>query len=89
MQAGDGTFAYKGYKLTCWSDAEEKMMETMLGGEIEKVESALTNAGAQMVEGIGEKLGAITVDREVVSGGNPMAAASLGDQLLKMMEDKA
>jgi putative intracellular protease/amidase len=30
-------FAYKGYKITAWSDAE-KFMETMLRGEITKVE---------------------------------------------------
>ena len=82
---GDGTFAYKGYKITSWSDAEEKMMDTMLGGEIPKVESALRDAGAIMVEGVKEKVGYITTDREVVSGGNPFAANSLGEQLLKML----
>jgi len=82
----DGGFAYKGYKITSWSDAEEGMMEWMLGGEIEKVESALREAGAEMVEGLKEKVGGITVDREVVSGGNPMAAAALGEQFLKMLK---
>lgn len=81
-----GGFAYKGYKLTSWSDAEEKLMETLFWGEIEKVESALRNEGAEMVEGIGEKVGRITVDREVISGGNPMAADALGDKFLQMMQ---
>ncbi|KEY66399.1 hypothetical protein S7711_05833 [Stachybotrys chartarum IBT 7711] len=85
QQSGDGSFAYKGYKITSWSDAEEKVMETMLGGELPKVESALKDAGAEMVEGVKEKAGFINVDREVVSGGNPLAANSLGDQLLKML----
>jgi putative intracellular protease/amidase len=84
--SGDGAFAYKDYKISSWSDAEEKVMETMLGGEIPKVESALKDAGAIMVEGVKEKLGYITVDREVVSGGNPLAANSLGEQMLKMLE---
>jgi putative intracellular protease/amidase len=84
-QAGDGSFIYKGYKITCWSDAEEKVMETMLGGEIKKVESSLRNEGAEMVEGPGEKVGSITVDRELVTGGNPQAANALGDQFLKML----
>lgn len=84
--AGDGQFAYKGYKITSWSDAEEKMMETMLRGEIDKVESNLRDAGADMVEGVGEKFGAITVDREVVSGGNPLAANALGDKFLEMLK---
>ncbi|KAK3307333.1 ThiJ/PfpI family protein [Chaetomium strumarium] len=81
-------FAYKGYKLTSWSDAEEKVMETLLRGEIEKVESRLREAGADMQEGAGEKIGQITVDREVVSGGNPMAADALGNRFLQMLEAK-
>lgn len=89
MKTPQGTFLYKGYKITSWSDAEEKMMETMWGGEVPKVESALSEAGAGMVTGMGEKLGNITVDREVVSGGNPMAAQSLGEQFIKMLSGKA
>lgn len=81
----DKNFAYKGYKITSWSDAEEKVMETLLWGEIEKVESRLRENGAEMVEGVREKIGGITVDREVVSGGNPLAAASLGDKFLEML----
>ncbi|KAJ9629614.1 hypothetical protein H2203_001994 [Taxawa tesnikishii (nom. ined.)] len=65
-----GDFAYKGYKIT----------------KIKKVESSLRDAGADMQEGIGEKFGSITVDREVVSGGNPMAANALGDQFLEMLK---
>ncbi|KAB8230925.1 type 1 glutamine amidotransferase domain-containing protein [Aspergillus alliaceus] len=83
--AGDGSFAYKGYKITSWSDAEERMMEMMLAGEIEKVESDLRNEGAIMIEGAKEKIGSITVDRELVTGANPMAANALGDQFLEMM----
>lgn len=83
---GGGEFAYKGYRITCWSDAEERFMETaMFGGEVEKVEAALREHGAVMVEGVGEKVGAVTVDREVVSGGNPMAAAALGEKFVEMM----
>jgi len=85
-KAGDGLFAYKGYKLTCWSDAEEKPMEYVFGGEITMVESSLRDAGAEMVTGLGEKIGYTTVDREVVSGGNPMAAATLGDQFIQMLK---
>ncbi|KAI9150640.1 ThiJ/PfpI family protein [Paramyrothecium foliicola] len=85
QKSGDGTFAYKGYKISSWSDAEEKLMETMLGGEIPKVESALRDAGAEMVEGLKEKAGYITVDREVISGGNPLAANSLGERFIQML----
>ena len=61
-------------------------METVLRGENDKVESSLRDAGAHMVEDAGEKFGAITVDKEVVSGGNPMAANALGDKFLEMLE---
>jgi putative intracellular protease/amidase len=84
-QAGDGTFVYKGYKITCWSDAEEKLMENVFGGEIEKVETALRNEGAIMVEGMPEKIGGTTLHRELVTGGNPLAANALGDRFLKMI----
>ncbi|KAI7970817.1 hypothetical protein EIK77_007997 [Talaromyces pinophilus] len=86
---GAGEFAYKGYKLTSWSDAEEKVMETMLGGEIKKVEGTLRDAGANMVEGVREKVGYITIDREVVTGGNPMAADDLGKQFVRMLAGRA
>jgi putative intracellular protease/amidase len=84
-KAGDGSFVYSGYKITCWSDAEEKMMETMFGGEIEKVESALRNEGAVLMEGVPEKVGGTTLHRELVTGGNPLAANALGDRFLKMI----
>ncbi|KAL4919174.1 class I glutamine amidotransferase-like protein [Aspergillus aurantiobrunneus] len=84
-QSGDGTFAYKGYKITCWSDAEERVMETLLRGEVEKVESALRNEGAEMVEGAGEKVGQTTLHRELLTGGNPLAADELGDRFLRMV----
>lgn len=86
QQSGNGDFAYKGYKISSWSDTEEKVMEYMLGGEIPKVESALRNAGAEMVVGIKEKAGFVTVDREVISGGNPLAANSLGDHFIEMLK---
>ncbi|KAJ5467297.1 ThiJ/PfpI [Penicillium sp. IBT 31633x] len=83
--AGDGSFVYEGYNITSWSDAEEKMMEKLWGGEVEKVESALRNEGAVMVEGVAEKAGGTTLHRELVSGGNPLAANSLGDRFVRMI----
>lgn len=81
-------FAYKGYKLTSWSDAEEKFMETMLRGEIDKVEGTLRENGADMQEGVAKSMGSITVDREVITGDNPMAANAIGDKFLEMMAAK-
>ncbi|KAF2249895.1 ThiJ/PfpI family protein [Trematosphaeria pertusa] len=85
--AGDKEFAYKGYKITSWSDAEEKFMETAaFRGEVTKVESALREEGAEMVEGVSTAIGNITVDREVVSGANPMAADTLGKKFIEMLK---
>ncbi|ROW08018.1 hypothetical protein VPNG_06065 [Cytospora leucostoma] len=84
--AGHKDFVYKGYQITSWSDAEEKVMETIFRGEIDKVEGSLRDAGADMQEGFGEIIGTITVDREVVSGGNPLAANALGDKFLEMLK---
>jgi putative intracellular protease/amidase len=81
-------FAYKGYKLTSWSDAEEKFMETILRGEIAKVEGTLKEEGADMQEGIAKSLGSITVDREVITGDNPMSANAIGDKFLEMIAAK-
>lgn len=83
--AGDGEFAYKGYKITSWSDAEEKLMEMMLGGGIEKVASDLAAEGAIMVEGAKEKIGGTTLDHELLTGGNPVAADALGERFLRMI----
>jgi putative intracellular protease/amidase len=87
--SGDKEFAYRGYKLTSWSDAEEHVVEKLLAGEIKKTEGSLRDEGAVMIEGPREKVGYITVDKEVVSGGNPMAAAPLGSQFVKMLSGKA
>lgn len=61
-------------------------METLKGGTITKVESSLRDAGAVMVETVGTKVGTITVDREVVSGANPMAADALGAKFVEMLK---
>ena len=63
------------------------LIETMKGGEVPtKVESSLRDEGAEMVTGTSQKLGSITVDREVVSGANPMAASALGAKFVEMLK---
>ncbi|KAF2279716.1 ThiJ/PfpI family protein [Westerdykella ornata] len=84
---GDGEFAYKGYKITSWSDAEEKFMETVVfRGEVTKVASSLQEAGAEMVEGLGTALGQVTVDRELVTADNPVGADALGQKFVEMLK---
>ena len=57
----------------------------MKGGHIEKVESALRDAGPDVQTGTAKKMGGITVDREVVSGANPFAVKGLGAQFVQML----
>ncbi|KAI8932474.1 hypothetical protein NX059_010658 [Plenodomus lindquistii] len=83
-----GEFAYKGYKMTAWSDVEEKFMETIFRGEIDKVESTLRAEGADMQEGVAKSLGYITVDRELITGDNPMSADGIGEKFLEMIGAK-
>ncbi|KAH9827567.1 ThiJ/PfpI family protein [Teratosphaeria destructans] len=84
----DKGFAYKGYKIRSWSNAEEKLMETVLRGEIEKVESQLRDAGADMQNGLAEQAGYVLVDKELATGGNPLAANTLGDTFLDLLDGK-
>lgn len=88
MAPNSSGFAYKGYRITSWSDAEERVVETLKGGHVEKVESALREAGADMQTQTSKKLGEITVDREVISGANPLSVTSLGDKFIEMMAKK-
>jgi putative intracellular protease/amidase len=83
-----GEFAYKGYKMTSWSDVEERIMEVYFRGEIDKVEGTLRAEGVDMQEGLAKSLGSITVDREVVTGDNPMSAAAIGEKFLEMVGAK-
>jgi len=41
-----------------------------------------------MQQGVAKSLGSITVDREVATGDNPMAADALGDKFLEMLAAK-
>ena len=80
-------FAYKGFQVASWSDAEENIVDAAKGGTVpSKVETSLREAGAVMITGTGEKFGSITVDQELVSGANPLAAEALGAHLVEMLQ---
>lgn len=83
---GSSGFAYTGYKITSWSNTEEKAIETMKWGTVPKVEDALREAGAEFVSNVGNKLaGEITADRELVTASNPTGAVTLGREFLEML----
>ena len=84
---GSTGFAYKGYKITSWSDVEESLVESLKGGKVPvKVESTLAQEGAEMVTGFGQKVGSITTDRELISGSNPMAANGIGEEFVNRLK---
>ena len=71
------------------SDQEESLVETMKGGTVPaKVESTLAAEGAEMVTGMGQRVGSITVDRELVIGSSPIAASGLGKKFVQMLADE-
>lgn len=86
---GSTGFAYEGYRITSWSDTEESLVETTKDGEVpRKVESTLASQGAEMISSMGHKVGNITVDRELITGANPMAAGGLGEKFVQMLADE-
>jgi putative intracellular protease/amidase len=48
----------------------------------------LREEGVDMQEGVMKSLGSITVDREVVTGDNPMSAGAIGEKFLEMVGAK-
>ncbi|KAI0070357.1 ThiJ/PfpI family protein [Panus rudis PR-1116 ss-1] len=84
---GAAGFAYKGYKITSWSNQEEKVVETAKGGTVPKVEDALVAEGAEFVSGAAQKLaGSVTIDRELITGSNPTAADNIGAKFVEALE---
>jgi len=72
-------FAYKGYKTMCFTDKTDAFTPSVgyLPGKMPwKVEERLTNEGMEIVNK-GET-GAVTQDRELISGDSPKAAQNLG-----------
>lgn len=86
---GSAGFAYEGYRITSSSDAEEGFVEMMKDGTIPTtVESTLASEDVEMVTGMGQMVGSITVDRELITGSNPMAARGLGQRFVQMLMDE-
>lgn len=79
-------FIYKGYKVACYSNIEEKSNELLWGGKLRKCEDALREAGLEVQTAALPLTGKVVVDREVVSGENPTSADGLGKKFVEMLE---
>jgi putative intracellular protease/amidase len=96
MIAGDGKasslnagWPYAGYRLTVFSTGEEQALEgpSGLGGNVQYYPvNALAEAGAR-VETIANWHPNVVVDRELITGQQPMSAPAFGDALVAKLNE--
>ncbi|WP_109476182.1 type 1 glutamine amidotransferase domain-containing protein [Paraburkholderia sp. C35] len=97
MIAGDGKasslnagWPYAGYRLTVFATGEEQALEgpSGLGGNVQYYPvNALAEAGAR-VETIANWHPNVVVDRELITGQQPMSAAAFGDALVAKLREQ-
>lgn len=97
MIAGDGSasslnagWPYAGYRLTVFSTGEEQALEgpSGLGGNVQYYPvNALAEAGAR-VETIANWHPNVVVDRELITGQQPMSAPAFGDALVAKLNEQ-
>jgi putative intracellular protease/amidase len=98
MIAGDGKanslstgWPYAGYRVTIFSTGEEQALEgpSGLGGNVQYYPvNALAEAGAR-VETIANWHPNVVVDRELITGQQPMSAPAFGDALVAKLNERA
>ncbi len=98
MIAGDGKansiaqgWPYVGYRVTIFSTGEEQALEgpNGLGGNVQYYPvNALAEAGAR-VETIANWHSNVVVDRELITGQQPMSAPEFGDVLVAKLDERA
>eukprot|EP00850_Spirogloea_muscicola_P002837 SM000011S19015 [mRNA] locus=s11:291675:299205:- [translate_table: standard] len=82
-------WAYAGYKMTCYSNREEKLNELLWMSNLPyKVETELRNNGAIMVEAL-PMIPKVTVDRELISAQGPTSADQFGAEFVKHLSEKS
>lgn len=98
MIAGDGKanslaqgWPYAGYRVTIFATGEEQALEgpNGLGGNVQFYPvNALAEAGAR-VETIANWHSNVVVDRELITGQQPMSASEFGDVLVRKLDEHA
>jgi putative intracellular protease/amidase len=80
-------FIFSGYKMTCYSNAEERMMEMMWRDKVAgKAEDRLRDVGGVMEEAM-PMLRQVTIDHELITAQNPSSANWFGDEFLSALQD--
>jgi putative intracellular protease/amidase len=97
MVAGDGNanalsagWPYAGYRMTVFATGEEQALEGSggLGGYVQYYPvNALAEAGAR-VETIANWHPNVVIDRELITGQQPMSAAAFGDALVASLNER-
>ena len=90
LSAKNQDWPYKGYRMTVFSNAEEQQEETAghLGGQLTYyVADALSSAGAN-VSVAQPWSGNVVVDRELITGQNPMSDSAISNALLEALSIK-
>lgn len=84
--ASASNWIYDGYKMTIFSDPEERVFESSLEGKKLKfyLAMAMENAGGNMAFA-SEWQPNVVVDRELITGQNPFSDTLLAEKLLKML----
>lgn len=85
-KASANNWIYDGYKMTIFSDPEERVFESSLEGEKLKFYPAMAmeKAGGNMAFA-SERQPNVVVDRELITGQNPFSDKLLAEKLLEML----
>ncbi len=82
------TWQYAGYKMTIFSNAEEKISERKMQGEVQfYMADALTLAGGY-VENAPVYQSRVVQDRELITGQNPASVLELARAVVKAIEER-
>ncbi|WP_103382415.1 DJ-1/PfpI family protein [Pseudonocardia dioxanivorans] len=82
----DGQWLFEGYRLTCFTDEEEDQTRPGSVGMPWVVDTALKNCGAVLDDAPAAWTSHVVVDRNLVTGQNPMSADAVADAVLKSLE---
>ena len=76
---------FDGYRMTAFTDEEENQTKAGRIGMPWYLETALKNRGAIFNDGDAAWVSHVVVDRNLITGQNPMSAAPLAEELVKRL----
>lgn len=82
----DGQWLFEGYRMTCFTDEEEDQTRPGAFGMPWLVDTALKNAGAVFDDAPAAWASHVVVDRNLVTGQNPMSSDAVADAVLKSLQ---